>query len=450
MKQNINQFFRQISSPRRQFQDLYTKMYPELIKDKNLENADEGRANLLTKTITFIVTENCSLRCSYCYQCDKNFSAKMDFETAKKSIDTILNDDKLNGYMSSKESPCLILEFIGGEPLLEVKLMDQIVEYFRYKALELNHPWGTNHMISFTSNGTHYFKEETQTFLKKYKDRLSFTITIDGNKELHDACRLFPDGSGSYDIVEKSIKHAIQHYNLRTSKITLAPENISYFFEAVKHLFDLGLDELNANCVYEDVWVPERDAKILYDQMIKLADYIIDNEIYTHGYCSIFDETIGQPMDESDNKNWCGGNGQMLAIGTDGRFFPCLRFMKYSLANKDRREIEIGDYNRGIDTEETNELLNELHNITRKSQSTDECFNCPTASGCSWCSGYNYDQFGTLNKRATYICWMHKTRVLANHYYWTKLYNKLDLNMTFDLNLSQADINFILNGGKHE
>ena len=56
--------------------------------------------------------------------------------------------------------------------------------------------------------------------------------------------------------------------------------------------------------------------------------------------------------------------------------------------------------------------------ITRRSQSTDECFNCPIAGGCAWCSAYNYQITGTPDKRVTYICVMHKARVLANEYYW--------------------------------
>ena len=73
-------------------------------------------------------------------------------------------------------------------------------------------------------------------------------------------------------------------------------------------------------------------------------------------------------------------------------------------------------------------ILNEINNynkleqITRRSQSTDECYNCPIASGCSWCSAYNYEIYGTPNKRTTFICPMHKARVLANIYYWNKTY----------------------------
>ena len=53
-----------------------------------------------------------------------------------------------------------------------------------------------------------------------------------------------------------------------------------------------------------------------------------------------------------------------------------------------------------------------------------ECFNCPIAQGCAWCSAYNYQKFGTANHRATFICPMHKARVLANVYYWNKYYRQ--------------------------
>ena len=58
-----------------------------------------------------------------------------------------------------------------------------------------------------------------------------------------------------------------------------------------------------ANCVYENVWKDEH-APIFFNELIKLADYFIDKEIYKHAYCSIFDESIGHPMESSDNKNW--------------------------------------------------------------------------------------------------------------------------------------------------
>ena len=49
------------------------------------------------------------------------------------------------------------------------------------------------------------------------------------------------------------------------------------------------------------------------------------------------------------------------------------------------------------------------------------------------CSAYNYQEFGTVDKRATYICEMHKARSLANVYYWNKLYQKNKTNKTFKM-----------------
>ena len=51
------------------------------------------------------------------------------------------------------------------------------------------------------------------------------------------------------------------------------------------------------------------------------------------------------------------------------------------------------------------------------------------------CTGYNYDRFGDPDHKATFICDMHRARVLANVYYWNKLYQHLGLEKSFDLNL---------------
>lgn len=768
---------------RKQFQDTFSQYYPELLSQAmiNKEKNNDGRAAGLVKTITFVVTEGCTLNCSYCYQVDKDHSAIMSKETAMKAVDMILDDSRMEGYINSIETPGIVIDFIGGEPLLQIELIDFICDYFRYKTVMLNHPWAYNHMFNFTSNGTLYFTEPVQRFLKKNRGRLSFTITIDGNEELHDSCRVFPNGEGSYSIVERAVKHAQLNHGLDTSKITIAPENVIYLADAIKHLSSLGIKDLNANVVYENVWVPERDTYLFYDQLINLADWFIEEEKYIESSLSLFEETIGREMPDTDNQNWCwgkgtpiltdkgyvpieeikvgdmvytangrlravtntmnhfdenvvqikasglfpltctsnhnlfvkpfdyignknikhfkeiqkievqnikhndllflssnleerninidktiaylvgrfigdgytttqggknivcaleekdeleqylinanleyscilnkkvyefhifkrsekennklfndltstcgklahnkklpllftkwnndsltslldgyiaadghlkpndmyaintvsyilaqelmvllrllkytpscykynregksiilgrevnikdryeiyfyknpersryikykdnamttygmdfikvepqtvynitvdedhsyiaggllsancGGNGQMLSIGTDGRLFPCIRFMKYSLNDKTLPEFEIGTVEKGIDKEQDNHFLTELSQITRLSQSEDKCKTCKVASGCAWCTGYNYDVFKTPNKRATFICELHKARVLANYYFWNKLAAKLEIPLEFDLNLNEEEINFITKG----
>ncbi|WP_308898977.1 radical SAM peptide maturase, CXXX-repeat target family [Candidatus Desulfosporosinus nitrosoreducens] len=385
--------------------------------------------DLKSKNITFVVTEKCNLNCTYCYETHKS-NKKMSKQVAKDAIDFLFDEGKVNGYFDHVTSPGVILDFIGGEPLLEIELIDYIVEYFKFKAFEVNSPWAFNYMIAFTTNGILFKTKAVQDFLKRNKGRVSIGLTIDGNKELHDACRVFPNGSGSYDIVEEAAKEWVKIDGHPQTKITLSPFNVSYLNNALRNVWNLGINGAHTNCVFEEGWTKEH-AKIFYKELIKLADYLLEEQRYSKFYTSLFDESIGTPL--VDTKNWCGGNGRMLAIAPDGRCFPCIRFMKYSLS--ERKEQPIGDIWNGLNKKEDNKWLNQLKQINMVTQcqwaDNKKCLTCQIAQGCSLCTGYNYDKFGDPNHKATFICDMHHARVLANVYYWNELYKNLGIDRAF-------------------
>ena len=396
-----------------QFQDKLARLFPE-------EEYGSGAERKLTRTITFQVTDACNLRCTYCYQINKSMH-RMDFETAKRFADMVLeaSPDSCD-YINPELSQGLVIEFIGGEPFLEIDLIDKITDYMIQKMIMMHHPWATKFMISICSNGVLYFDPKVQAYIKKHMPHLSFSISIDGNKELHDSCRVFPDGKGSYDIAIKGVEHFVNVLHGKMgSKMTLCPANIDKTAEAVKSLIELGYREIFCNCVYEEGWeLPH--AKILYNQLKTLADYIFDKGLFNNITVSIFSEDMFHPKKEDDIENWCGGTGMMLACDYKGDLYPCLRYMESSLGT-DVEPMKIGDvYNGLMATDPQKRCVECLRKITRRSQSTDECFNCPIAEGCSWCSAYNYQTFGTADKRATYICIMHKARALANAYFWNK------------------------------
>ncbi|MDR2650045.1 MAG: radical SAM peptide maturase, CXXX-repeat target family [Clostridiales bacterium] len=400
----------------------------------------QGANGFAVKTITFVVTEDCNLRCSYCYECNKNYSTAMTKETARKAVDTLLSQNTIHDYIDpSGDVRAIILDFIGGEPLLQIELIDYICDYFKYQVYTRNHQF-QNYMFSISTNGVLYDTPEVQKFIFKNRGRLSLSITIDGNKELHDSCRLFPDGAGSFDTVFRNVQKAVEQIGLQSTKVTIAPENLKYLSTSIPWLIEQGLRDIHANCVYEDVWKPEH-AMLFYSELIKLADWLLDDKRYERCGASLFAEFIGKPLSQEDNHNWCGGTGLMLAIGTDGNLYPCIRYMQYSLRNQS--ELKIGNIDSGI-TEF--QVIDRLSAITRRSQSTDECFNCPAASGCAWCSGYCYDVHGTPDKRTTFICQMHKARVLANYYYWNSVYALENMDKRFELYLSREDVDFITGG----
>ena len=111
------------------------------------------------KSITFQVTEDCNLRCSYCYQHNKTHN-KMTFDVAKRFIDMILSsDERSNKYITADKSQGAIIEFIGGEPFLEIDLIDQITDYFIEQVFLKHHPWANRYRIGISSNGLLYFDE---------------------------------------------------------------------------------------------------------------------------------------------------------------------------------------------------------------------------------------------------------------------------------------------------
>ncbi len=399
----------------KEFGQALIEMFPE---DMERENVTEREEQLnIARTITFQVTDACNLACTYCYQGNKG-THSMPFEIAKELIDKLLSGEGgITRYLNNP--PGVILEFIGGEPMLEIGLIDKVVDYFRMRTLELDHPWATKYAISFSSNGTLYFDEKVQRFLKKNQEHTSYSVTVDGIKKVHDACRIFPDGKGSYDIAHAAAMDWYKGYhNDMASKITLSPNNIRMYADCMKQMVLDGYTEINSNCVYEDVWGDEHPA-IAYWQMKEFIDWFHDKGYENDDvFFSYLNFGTGIPQSPEDNKNFCGGTGYMLAMDYKGDLYPCLRYMESSIGTEVKPMI-IGNVHDGIGVQPCEQdCLHCLNSITRRSQSDDECFYCPISAGCGWCSGLNYQTYGTPNKRGKAICGMHKSRTLSTVYYW--------------------------------
>jgi uncharacterized protein len=361
----------------------------------------------VAKTVTFMVTEDCQLRCGYCYFSGKNNAARMSFEVASKAADYLLTHPELFSEQA------IVWDFIGGEPFLEIELIDRMCDYVIARQQELGHPWKDNFRFSFTTNGILYGNENVQAFIRKNLPNLSIGLTIDGTKEKHDLHRVYPSGKGSYEDIAKNIPLWLGQFPNGSTKVTVSSPDIPFITESVLHLFDLGIRHVNINVVFEDVW-QDGDDLLFEEQLIALADRIIGRELYREHTCSFFSETIGQPLE--GNHNWCGA-GRMLAIDSKGNFYPCHRFTPPSLNS--RQGIPVGNCFEGIDTNRLRPFLS----LDRVTQSPEECMQCNVASGCAWCQGFNYDSAGspTIFERATFLCRMHKARVRANNYYWHTL-----------------------------
>lgn len=146
------------------------------------------------------VTENCPVRCKYCifsetYDYTRNrTSVRMSLPVATQAVSYFF--DLLAAIGRRIPGKTASISFYGGEPLLEIALITQVVEYARAHAPV---PVSFGVVSSFT-----VLTDETMDFL--VSNHVKVAVSLDGHKVDHDRNRPFPDGRGTFDAVYGNIK----------------------------------------------------------------------------------------------------------------------------------------------------------------------------------------------------------------------------------------------------
>ncbi len=358
-----------------------------------------------------VVTEECNLCCRYCYEVGKNSYHRMPREVALRAVDFFL------GLPLDRSGA--VIEFTGGEATLEMDLVEEVAAYFQERVSALpDHPFKSAHVFLLGTNGTTYPTAPVQRFLWRYYGHVCVAMTIDGTKRKHDMNRVFADGRGSYDQVLRGAKLWIEQYPHVATKVTFASEDLPYLGESILHLWGLGITEIAANVVFEDVFKPG-DVEVYETQLMALANIALDEGLWRTCRCSLF-EVPRPPVPAEDtmasDHNFCG-TGRFFSVDSQGRLFPCLRFQEHSLVHRPGRSI--GDIYSGLNRD----ALRTFFCLRRSLVSPAKCLSCEHERGCAWCSGFNYDVAAsdTAFHRATFICEFHKAEIRANQYYWSEL-----------------------------
>ena len=408
--------------------------------DLNILDYDQwNKHNFEGKSSTFVLTDACNLRCTYCYILDKPEGHVMTWEVAKKYVDYIFDLNKdLYLIPTEEQTPfehAKIWDFVGGEPLLEYKLMFRIMDYIDNKTAMLpkNHPWKSGfikenkhidgYRYSLSSNGVLLSNPDIrkQFEIRGGNKKISLGISIDGPKELHDLCRKKTDGSGSYNDIMDSMKWWSKWFpsDSISTKATIAHENLPLINTICKFFFEeMKMKKIFINTVFENVWQLKDDV-IFFEQLCELADWLIEEERYKNCYVSFFGTSIGGKKEEN-GKAWCGAGKHMDACGYDGKIYPCLRFK--TLYN--RKPMVIGTVDLGKDwsmIDKFGEKNAETMSNKTKELTGIDCTDCQIAGGCADCQGYSYDCLGDFFTKVTYICPMHGARFCANIYFFGRI-----------------------------
>jgi uncharacterized protein len=372
--------------------------------------------------VTFQVTEDCNLRCKYCYEVDK-VPGTLSFDYAKKFIDILLNDpNPINAGEEEKWliNQGLILDFIGGDALMVPNLLDQIVQYFQFKTIELRHKWANRWRISISTNGTLFGNPDVQKFLNKYKGNVSLGVSVDGCPEIHDKNRIYKDGRGTIQDIMKwwdwYLGYACEN---ASTKATCNRDSIPYLYKSIKFLHeDMKLKHIAINFIFEDMKLSKEDLELLDKEMEKSIYYILEHRhdldvnMFSKGF------GIGGPLKDLD-KGWCGA-GSMPCLSINGKIYPCFRFTPNTMHSRSI-DLSVGDVWNGLNHKENFELVRQQ---TRRKISPPKCLDCPIESNCAWCIGGAFAEKGEFYRQIN-ICEVHKLQSKWSEKYWEE-YDRLE------------------------
>ena len=181
-----------------------------------------------------VTTLRCNQQCRYCHatakrEDDSSHNFDMTPEIATKTAEMIMRTP----------SPCIKVEFQGGDSSLNLPIVRLIVE----KVSELNKVTKKDVEFVICTNLLHIDSAELD-FLRLHK--FSVSISLDGPKFIHDANRIDCADRGTYDTVVANIAKAREYvgYDHVGALMTAAKASIGHFPEIVDEYVRRGFDQI--------------------------------------------------------------------------------------------------------------------------------------------------------------------------------------------------------------
>jgi uncharacterized protein len=275
---------------------------------------------------------------------------------------------------ASEKKPCGLI-FFGGEPLVERKLIYDIVEYSQ----KIKKETGQMFYYKITTNGT-LLDEDFLEFSRNIQMMVGFSH--DGYAQ--NDCRVFPDGTGTAEILEEKIPLLLKYQPYAVAMCTVNPETAHKLSSSVEWLFNKGFRYITISPNYDisAEW-NKKTLAVLETQYKKLAELYIkwtrDNLKF---YLSCFEmKILSHLRGEKYCEDRCQLGRKQISVAPDGKLYPCVQFIG-------DLEYEMGDVFSGID-------IDKRKIIEQKGMATPEvCETCAVNKRCN-------HTCGCLNRQAT-------------------------------------------------
>lgn len=348
-------------------------------------------------SVTLNAVSSCNLSCIYCWNKGGTYGRttrekKMTPEAAIRAIDLAVEN--------SLENDDILVDFYGGEPLLNFEVLRAAMEHCEKISKETKRSFS----YKVTTNGT-LLTEEMVAFFDKMG--VSLGVSIDGTKKIHDKNRPFPDGSGTWKAIRKNIDAAVKAGNVHVSaRATLVPPDLD-MVKALKGLFRLGFRDTEIEFASEpcELFNPNGTVRFSDADIEKMKrEYRRFAKFYL-GYALHADEAIDvgisnnltRVLHQSHRFSPCGAGSNFACVTEEGNLYPCMGFIGMP-------EYKLGSVESGFDLERLESFRHEMRTVIFEAEACDGCWaryvcagNCPANNvqynkkifephkrGCEW------------------------------------------------------------------
>ncbi len=247
--------------------------------------------------ITVHVSNDCNLRCKYCYAEGGNYHKE-------RQLMTTTTANQLVEYCCNSFNKIDNIVFFGGEPFLNIDIMTQICEAFK----ENFNKGYINYLPRFgaITNGT----IRTNKALSLIRKHFSFlTVSIDGPKEINDTNRIFKNGKGSFELIDSFLKEV---------KIL---KNVDLFIEATftNHHLSNGY---NRKAIF-DYLTSTYGAKVSVVDELSMESNVMNNTANEISTDSAWFRSILEAIVNNRKLSKCEILHEIFAIDSNGGIFPC-------------------------------------------------------------------------------------------------------------------------------
>lgn len=360
--------------------------------------------------LTLNIVNKCNLRCRYCWNeagaYGNHFyeNKEMDERVAVKAVDLLIKE--------SEDGRDLVIDFYGGEPLLNFELIKKTITYCKI----IKRKKKINFRFLLATNGTLLTKEKAEFLIDNGVD---IAVSLDGPSKIQDVQRPFSNGKGSFVPIINNINALKKNYRRRlVGRATFTPYSTN-LIETFRFLRDIGFERIEI-CESEKAGYglesknqfffsgPEgiNRLKLLYNKLARFyTDEIIKgNLIYMNTYFNRFFKQLSRLYHIQSIVGTCSAGLTLISVDIDGSIYPCTAFIGIP-------QFKIGTVKTGINDKKLKTFL------STKIDTSDVCSKCwakRICRGCGSCYNLNYFANQNLGQPDPYYCelFLHKTKLM--------------------------------------